>query len=87
MERGELTLEKGDAQMLVVYIYPEDATDQNVTWSSSDENIVEVDEFGMVVAKNGGTAVITATCGEYYATCEVTVIVPVTVTLATASSP
>ena len=34
--------------------------DEKVTWSSSDSNIIEIDESGKVVAKNVGTCVITA---------------------------
>ena len=45
---------------------------EDVTFSSSDETIATVNQQGKVVAVNGGTAVITATCGSQTATCLVT---------------
>lgn len=53
-------------------IYPEDATDKTITWSSSDENIVTVSE-GQVTPLSMGNATITAASGDVTATCEVTV--------------
>lgn len=40
---------------------PEDATNQHVTWSSSDETIATVSQDGVVSAKKTGTVVISAT--------------------------
>lgn len=45
---------------------------QEVTFTSSDETIATVNQQGKVVAVNGGTAVITAVCGDQTATCLVT---------------
>ena len=45
---------------------------QEVTFTSSDETIATVNQQGKVVAVNGGTAVITAACGDQTATCLVT---------------
>ena len=50
---------------------PSDTTD-SVMWSSSDEDVVTV-AGGVVTATGCGTATITATCGNYSATCSVTV--------------
>lgn len=62
---------------LVCTIGPEDAYDQSVIWSSSDESIVTVDENGALQALAMGTATITAKPGdeslEKTAACEVTV--------------
>ena len=44
-----------------------------VTWTSSNKKVATVNSKGVVTAKAKGTAVITATCGEYKATCKVTV--------------
>ena len=44
-----------------------------VTWISSNKKVATVNSKGVVTAKAKGTAVITATCGEYKATCKVTV--------------
>jgi uncharacterized protein YjdB len=45
-------------------IEPEDAYFQDVTWASSDESIVTVNENGVIQAMKPGTAVITATSAE-----------------------
>ncbi len=44
-----------------------------ITWTSSNKKVATVNSKGVVTAKAKGTAVITATCGEYKATCKVTV--------------
>ncbi|MFI3304831.1 MAG: Ig-like domain-containing protein [Rikenellaceae bacterium] len=51
------------------------ATNQFVTWSSSNESVVTVDESGNVKATGAGSATITVTSGDggYTATCAVTV--------------
>ena len=66
-------------QQLNVNFYPENTTDdRTVTWSSSDDSIVTVDENGVVTALKEGTAVITATVGDKTAQVTVTsVIVPI----------
>lgn len=56
---------------LTATVEPADSTD-TVFWSSSNKDVVTV-ENGVVKAVGNGTAAITATAGEYSATCEVTV--------------
>ena len=71
------TLNVGETFQLTATIIPEDATDKNVIWSSSNTNIAEVDSFGLVKAKMMGEATITATVnqrnGSRRATCTVTI--------------
>lgn len=57
-----------------ISIYPVDASDRKLYWSSSDGTVAEVDENGMVYGVGAGTAVITAesTNGKT-ASCSVTV--------------
>lgn len=58
-------------------VYPENATDKTVTWSSSDNSVATVED-GVVSAIKEGSVTITAMAGEKSATCEITVIsVPV----------
>ncbi len=54
------TLAVGETKALNVTVLPENATDKSVTWSSSNESIVRVDENGNIIAIANGTATITA---------------------------
>ncbi len=62
----------GDKVKLTATVTPEDSTDI-VAWKSSDETVATVDENGNVTAKAAGTAKITASIGEFTATCTITV--------------
>ena len=59
--------------LLTAAVYPDNATDQSVTWSSSDESKATVDETGKVTAVAKGTLTITAKAGDQQATCEITI--------------
>ncbi|WP_394899629.1 Ig-like domain-containing protein, partial [Clostridium tertium] len=56
-------------------ISPADATNKDVTWTSSDEKIAKVDANGKVIAVGAGKVTITVTTkdGGFKATCEVIV--------------
>ena len=54
-------MEIGESQKLTVTIIPNNATDKNVTWQSSDESIATVDSTGEIIAKKSGVVSITAT--------------------------
>ncbi len=75
VNRTSLTLTIEGSAILVATVSPEDAANQNVVWSSSDESIVKVDQNGEVTAVKTGTAKVTATTedGGKTATCTVTV--------------
>lgn len=60
----------GSTETLVATVTPADTTD-TVVWTSSDENVATVSD-GVVTTVGVGTATITATCGNYSATCTVT---------------
>lgn len=64
----------GSDGTLTSTVAPEDATDDSVVWTSSDEEVVIV-ENGVVTAIGVGTAIITVTTvdGGFTAECEVTV--------------
>lgn len=70
----------GSTDTLSAIITPSDATDKNVTWTSSDSNIATVDNTGKITGIKAGTAIIEATTedGGLTATCTVTVLQPVT---------
>ena len=68
---------KGETLLLTASVSPKDATNGNVRWASSDTSVAEVDEYGLVTAMAGGTAVITATACDgsgVVASCEIVVI-------------
>ncbi len=56
----ELVLAVGDETTLLYYFNPYNAQQESVSWSSSDESVVRVDEDGNVFAVGRGSAVVTA---------------------------
>ena len=54
-------MEEGENKKLTTIITPDNATDKNITWKSSDESIATVSTTGEVTAKKYGTVDITAT--------------------------
>ncbi len=55
------TMLVGGTMQLSATVLPMNATDRTYTWSSSDEDVVRVDEYGTILAVNVGTADIIAT--------------------------
>lgn len=74
LDKTSAELEVGGTLTLTKTIEPANATNQNVTWTSDNENVATV-ENGTVKAVAVGTAVITVKTedGEKTATCTVTV--------------
>jgi hypothetical protein len=61
---------------LTVTFFPEDATNKEVTWSSSNTSVATVDNTGKITAVGVGSATITVTSAQIttiLATCDVTV--------------
>ena len=87
LDKTTLELTAGATGQLIAKLNPEDATDQSVTWSSSNNGVITVDQNGSLKAVAAGTATITVktTDGGYTATCKVTVK-PVAVTEVLAES-
>lgn len=55
------SLEVGKSTILTTTITPNNATDQNITWKSGNENIATVSATGEITAKHAGTVEISAT--------------------------
>ena len=62
-EEFELTSE-GQTEKLEAAVLPEDASNTDVIWKSSDESVAVVDEDGVVTAVGNGTATITAEAAD-----------------------
>ena len=79
LDKTSAKLKVGGTLTLKATITPEDATNKNVFWSSSDTSKVKVDTAGKVTAVALGTATVTATTMNLgkTATCTVTVNSPV----------
>lgn len=71
---SELVLEIGGTADLLVEALPENAEIGTINWTSSDDNIVAVDENGSVTAVAAGKATVTASAGEINSSCSVTVM-------------
>lgn len=72
-----ISLECGETYQLMVDISPQDATEQNVSWNSSDTQIATVSNDGIVTGIGKGNATITASVGGKSAVCNVTVTLDV----------
>ena len=83
LDKTSLELTEGDKATLTATVLPENASNKNVSWTSSDEKVATVSASGEVTAVAPGKSAITVTTedGAKTAKCEVTVkarIIPVT---------
>ena len=74
LDKTSLNLNPGKGDTLTATIMPDNATNKNVTWSSSEENVATVKD-GVVTAVAEGTATITVTTEDGNKTATCTVIV------------
>ena len=74
INKTETKLKIGDTEQLTITVSPSNATDKGVVWSSSNNNVVSVDN-GLITGLSVGSATITATTvnGNKTASCNVTV--------------
>ena len=73
LDKASLSLKPEETAILIATVKPDNATDKTIIWSSSDSEIVSVDDTGTVTAVKDGSAIITAQAGEKSAICNVTV--------------
>ena len=79
LNTARLDLQVPATYQLTASVRPEDASNQTLTWTSSNEAAATVDENGLVTAVGNGTAVITATTNDgsnLSTSCTVTVTDP-----------
>ncbi len=76
LDRTDINLYVGEVTFLKANILPETATNKNVTWSSSNSNVVSVKSNGEISANSVGVANITVTSKDNgkKANCKVTVV-------------
>lgn len=77
LSASKVSIPKGEKRVLTATISPADALNQELTWTSSDENVARVDPItGQVTGRAKGTAKITVTTldGSYTDSCIVEVI-------------
>ena len=74
LDRKDLALTEGESTTLTAVVFPSNATDRNVRWSSSDATVASVVN-GKVTALKAGSTIVTVTTedGGRTASCRVTV--------------
>ena len=73
LNTSSVSISKGSSYTLTATVYPSNAGNKSVSWSSSNSGVVSVSK-GRITANQPGTATITAkTINGYTATCSVTV--------------
>ena len=75
LDKSMSKMEEGSVLNLIVTLNPSDATNKNVRWESSDENIATVNSSGVVKAISEGKVIIKAISedGGKEAVCEIVV--------------
>lgn len=70
---------EGDTQQLTATVSPVNATDADVSWSSSNETVATVDANGLVTAVSAGSTDITVKTadGDFAETCAIYVVAPI----------
>lgn len=80
LDKSKVAIVGAGTAQLKATVFPDEALDKSVTWSTSDESVATVDGNGLVTAAGKGSATVTATTldGKLSATCAVEVSNPVT---------
>ncbi len=75
LNKTTLSLNTGACETLIATVSPDNATNKNVTWKSSNTSVAAVDNSGKVTAIKKGTATITVTTadGSFTDACSVSV--------------
>lgn len=78
LNKNEMSLVMGQTEALIATILPEDASNKNVTWTSSNENVATISSTGIITAINPGTTSIIVLTEDKSktASCLVTVVSP-----------
>lgn len=72
-----VSLPVGQTKQMIAEIYPDNATDQEIVWTSSDPLSASIDSKGVITAKKKGHGRITATAGGKSGSADFSVYNPV----------
>ncbi|MDO4977371.1 MAG: Ig-like domain-containing protein [Eubacteriales bacterium] len=64
LDYSQVTLDKGKKKSLKVTVFPSNASEKAVSWTSSNKKIASVSQSGLVTAVKKGTATITVTAKD-----------------------
>ena len=75
LSSSSVKLDVGESERIYANLKPSNASNQNVTWKSSNKSVAKVSSTGKITAVGAGTATITCTTkdGGYKKTCKVKV--------------
>jgi RNA polymerase subunit RPABC4/transcription elongation factor Spt4 len=73
LSESQIELKEEETMNVSCTVYPSDATNNTVIWSSSDDLVATVNPYGMITAVGKGTCTITAQVGNISKTINVTV--------------
>jgi uncharacterized protein YjdB len=75
LNKSSVEIKKGDSFVLTANIYPENATNKNLIWTSSNNTVASV-KNGLVIAHTAGLTIISVTTenGNMKASCQVLVL-------------
>ena len=79
LDTRELTLEEGETEMIAATVFPDNAVNKNIKWSSTLSSVASVhkasDTEAVISAVNPGTAIVIAATeeGNFVSTCKVKV--------------
>lgn len=74
LDRAQAEIPVGRTFVLHETVLPEDASLNQIVWTSSDPSVVRLRGSGMLEAVSEGTASVTVQAGAYTASCEITVL-------------
>lgn len=76
LSSDRLSLFVGETSTIEAVILPINATDQEISWTSSDASVASISAAGEVTALAAGEATITVECGGITEECSITVVMP-----------
>lgn len=81
IDSDPLTIKVGENAQILYSIFPDNANNQNVNWTSSNENVATIDGSGLVEGISAGQVIITGSTedGEY--TDEITITIEETTSI------